>query len=134
MPMDYAQYRAEVTADIADVLAAASCQPILFIGSGFTRRYTGGPNWEELLKELAAACPQIDKDFAYYKQLYAGDFKKIGTVFTEAYREWAWGKGKSKFPAEYFDAAFPGDVFIKHMVAEQLATLGPSAKRVVWHS
>lgn len=128
MPMDYAQYQAEVTADIADVLAAASCQPILFVGSGFTRRYTGGPNWEELLKELATACPQIDKDFAYYKQLYAGDFKKIGTVFTEAYREWAWGKGKSKFPAEYFDAAYPGDVFIKHMVAELLAKLGPSAK------
>jgi hypothetical protein len=128
MPMDYAQYQAEVAADIADVLAAASCQPILFVGSGFTKRYTGGPNWEELLKALASACPQIDKDFAYYKQLYAGDFKKIGTVFTEAYREWAWGKGKGKFPAEYFDAAYSGDVFIKHMVAELLAKLGPSAK------
>lgn len=128
MPMDYAQYQVEVTADIADVLAAASCQPILFVGSGFTKRYTGGPNWEELLKALAAACPQIDKDFAYYKQLYDGDFKKIGTVFTDAYREWAWGKGKSKFPPEYFDAAYPGDVFIKHMIAELLAKLGPSAK------
>jgi SIR2-like domain len=128
MPMNYAQYQAEVTADIADVLAAAGCQPILFVGSGFTKRYTGGPSWEELLKALAAACPQIDKDFAYYKQLYAGDFKKIGTVFTEAYREWAWGKGKSKFPAEYFDAALSGDVFIKHMVAELLSKLGPSAK------
>lgn len=128
MPMDYAQYQVEVTADIADVLAAAGCQPILFVGSGFTKRYTGGPNWEELLKALAAACPQIEKDFAYYKQLYAGDFKKIGTVFTEAYREWAWGKGKGKFPAEYFDAALSGDVFIKHMVAESLSALGPSAK------
>lgn len=127
MPMDYAQYQAEVIADIGDVLAAANCQPILFIGSGFTKRYAGGPNWEELLQNLAAACPQIDKDFAYYKQLYDSDFKKIGTIFTDAYREWAWGKGKSKFPPEYFDAAYPGDVFIKHMVAELLAKLGPSA-------
>jgi SIR2-like domain len=126
--MDYAQYQAEVTHDIADVLATASCQPILFVGSGFTKRYTGGPNWEELLKALAVACPQIDKDFAYYKQLYDGDFKRIGTVFTDAYREWAWGKGKNKFPAEYFDSAHPGDVFIKHMIAELLAKLGPSAK------
>jgi hypothetical protein len=125
--MDYAQYQAEVIADIGDVLAAANCQPILFIGSGFTKRYAGGPNWEELLQNLAAACPQIDKDFAYYKQLYDSDFKKIGTIFTDAYREWAWGKGKSKFPPEYFDAAYPGDVFIKHMVAELLAKLGPSA-------
>lgn len=128
MPMDYAQYQVEVTTDVADVLAAARCQPILFVGSGFTKRYTGGPNWEELLKSLAAACPQIDKDFAYYKQLYEGNFKKIGTVFTDAYREWAWGKGKSKFPIEYFDAKYQGDVFIKHMIAELLAKLGPSAK------
>jgi len=26
MPMDYAEYQAEVAADIADVLAAASCE------------------------------------------------------------------------------------------------------------
>jgi len=128
MPMDYAQYQAEVIADIADVLAAARCQPILFVGSGFSKRYTGGPSWEELLKQLAAVCPQIDKDFAYYKQLYDSDFKKIGSVFTDLYREWAWGKGKGKFPQEYFDAAFPGDVFIKHKVAELLGDLGPSAK------
>ena len=128
MPMDYTQYQTEVIADIADVLAAAKCQPILFVGSGFTKRYTGGPNWEELLKALALACPQIDKDFAYYKQLYDGDFKKIGAVFTEAYREWAWGKGRSKFPPEYFDAKYSGDVFIKHTIAELLANLGPSQK------
>lgn len=128
MPMDYAQYQAEVTADIADVLAVANCQPILFVGSGFSKRYTGGPNWEELLKQLAADCPQIDKDFAYYKQLYDGDFKKIGSVFTDLYREWAWGKGKNQFPTEYFDSEFPGDVFIKHKVADLLGSLGPSGK------
>lgn len=128
MPMDYARYQAEVTTDIADVLATACCQPILFVGSGFSKRYTAGPSWEELLKALAAACPQIDKEFAYYKQVYDGDFKKIGSVFTDAYREWAWGKGKNKFPSKYFDAAYPGDVFIKHMVAELLSKLGPSTK------
>lgn len=128
MPMDYAQYQAEVTADVADVLAAASCQPILFVGSGFTRRYSGGPSWEELLKQLAQNCPTIDKDFAYYKQLYDGDLKKIGTLFTDLYREWAWGKGKSKFPNDYFTEAYGADVFIKHAVSELLANLGPNAK------
>ncbi|MES2936033.1 MAG: SIR2 family protein [Pseudomonadota bacterium] len=125
MPMDYQQYQMEVITDITDVLAAASCQPILFIGSGFTRRYCGGPSWEELLKQLAQTCPTIDKDFAYYKQLYNGDLKKIGTLFTELYREWAWGKGKAKFPPEYFTEAYHSDVFIKHTVADLLAGLGP---------
>ena len=75
MPMDYKQYQTEVTEDIAAVLETASCQPILFVGSGFTRRYAKDPNWEELLTALAKACPLIDKDFAYYKQTYNGDLK-----------------------------------------------------------
>jgi hypothetical protein len=127
MPMDYKQYQAEVAEDVATILETASCQPILFVGSGFTRRYAQGPNWEELLAALAKACPLIDKDFAYYKQTYNGDLKKIGTVFTDLYRDWAWStKGKNKFPDEYFTAAHTSDVFIKHAVAEQLKNLGPN--------
>ncbi|QWC88277.1 SIR2 family protein [Cupriavidus metallidurans] len=128
MPMDYKQYQAEVTADIEQVLGAAQCQPILFVGSGFTKRYAGGPNWEQLLTNLAANCPLIDKDFAYYKQAHAGDLKKIGTVFSELYREWAWGKGKASFPPEYFVADARGDSFIKYAVSELLEGLGPNAK------
>lgn len=128
MPLDYKQYQDEVTADVAAVLAAASCQPILFVGSGFTKRYAGGPNWEELLRRLAAQCPSIDKDFAYYKQTYGGDLKKIGSLFSDLYREWAWGKGKSKFPAEYFTEAFQSDIFIKHTIAEILKNLGPKGE------
>lgn len=127
MPMDYAQYQQEVTADIASVLASASCQPILFIGSGFTKRYAGGPNWEELLRQLAAACPLIDKDFAYYMQAHEGDLKRIGSLFSDLYREWAWTKGKSKFPAEYFTEKYTSDVFIKHTIATLLKDLGPKS-------
>lgn len=128
VPMNYKQYQEEVAADVAKVLGDAECQPILFIGSGFSKRYAKGPNWEELLTALAKNCPQIDKDFAYYKQTYNGDLKKIGSVFTDLYREWAWSKGKSNFPAEYFSADAPADIFIKHKIAELLHGLGPDAK------
>lgn len=127
MPMDYKQYQEEVCADIAEVLANAECQPILFVGSGFSKRYAGGPNWEELLAMLAEACPLIDKDFAYYKQAHVS-LQKIGSVFTDLYREWAWTKGKAEFPAEYFNANVPADIFIKHKIAEILGGLGPNAK------
>ena len=80
MPLDYKQYQVEVIADIAKVLGDAECQPILFVGSGFSKRYANGPSWEELLTALAEKCPLIDKDFAYYKQTYDGDLKKIGTT------------------------------------------------------
>lgn len=134
MPMDYTQYQQEVTADIASVLASASCQPILFIGSGFTKRYAGGPNWEELLRKLAAACPLIDRDFAYYKQAHEGDLKKIGSLFSNLYREWAWTKGKSKFPLEYFTEKYTSDVFIKHTIATLLKDLGPKGGKASYGS
>lgn len=127
MPANYEKYQLDVTADIEKVLADAECQPILFVGSGFSKRYAGGPNWEELLATLAEQCPLIDKDFAYYKQAYNGDLKRIGSIFTDAYREWAWGKGKSKFPSEYFIASAPADIFIKHSIAVMLENLGPNA-------
>lgn len=123
MSLDYEQYKREVSSDVASVLAEAGCQPILFVGSGFTRRYAGGPSWEELLSRLAADCPLIDKEFAYFKQAFAGDMKKIGTVFSDIYREWAWGSGRDSFPREYFSENYPSDVFIKHAVAKLLGDI-----------
>jgi hypothetical protein len=105
MPMNYKQYQEEVSEDIAAVLSAASCQPILFVGSGFTKRYAKGPNWEELLRALATQCPRIDKDFAYYKQTYHGDLKRIGSIFSDLYRESAWAGGRIQFPDDYFREA-----------------------------
>ena len=128
MPINYKQYQDEVCADITKVLGDAECQPILFIGSGFSKRYANGPNWEELLTLLAKNCPLIDKDFAYYKQTYNGDLKKIGSIFTDIYREWAWGTGRKSFPTEHFDANAPADIFIKHTIAEILKELGPNSK------
>ncbi|MFM0095177.1 SIR2 family protein [Paraburkholderia nemoris] len=129
MPMDYKQYQEEVTADIAARLAEASCQPILFVGSGFAKRYAKGPNWDELLTQLAEKCPLIDKPYAYYKQANHGDQKKIGTIFSEHYRDWAWTEeGKKDYLPEYYVADAPSDIFIKHTAAEILKDLGPDAK------
>lgn len=125
MPMDYKQYQDEITSDITGVIADAGCQPILFVGSGFAKRYTQAPNWEELLRKLAETCPNIDKDYAYYKQTY-NDLTVIGKVFADAYREWAWGEGRSKFPEAYFSEKYPTDIFLKHTVAELLKGLGPN--------
>lgn len=122
MPLDYKQYQEEVTADIADVLKTAGCQPILFIGSGFSRRYAKAPNWDELLRKLAEACPNIEQDYAYFKQKY-GDLPRIASIFAEAYSEWAWGAGRKHFPKEYFAEAYPADVFLKHAAAQLLYKL-----------
>ncbi|ABD68809.1 conserved hypothetical protein [Rhodoferax ferrireducens T118] len=124
---NYAQYQQEMTVDIANILKTAQCQPILFVGSGFSRRYANGPSWEILLTELAANCPFIDKDFAYYKQKYDGDLCKVGSVFAEQYFEWAWSPaGKKNFPPHLFAAGVPRDAYIKHAAADKLGSLAIS--------
>jgi hypothetical protein len=120
----YVQYQQDIKADIAETLKLFQCQPILFIGSGFSLRYANGPNWETLLTKVADACPAIDKDFAYYKQKYDNDLPKVGSVFAELYFEWAWTKeGKKKFPPELFSADVPRDSYLKHVVASLLNDL-----------
>src|SRR6516164_3709558 len=61
-------YQGEITADIEACVSQMGCQPILFVGSGLSKRYFAGPSWDELLTHLGRECPLIDKDYAYYKQ------------------------------------------------------------------
>ena len=118
---DYMQYQKELRTDIAETLQRLQCQPILFIGSGFSLRYANGPNWETLLSELAKDCPTIDKDFAYFKQKYDGDLTRVGTHFANEYFEWAWSKdGKKQFPPSLFEANIPRDAYIKYKASERL--------------
>ncbi|HEY5329825.1 MAG TPA: SIR2 family protein [Acidobacteriaceae bacterium] len=122
----YASYQADVSADIAACVQGMSCQPILFIGSGLSRRYFGGPSWDELLSRLAKECPLIDRDFAYYKQSLVSPLA-IGEAFAASYREWAWSTGRKSFPDSLFDEKVPGNAYIKHRIAEILSSMTPAS-------
>lgn len=117
----YAQYQEDIKADVAETLTLLQCQPILFIGSGFSRRYAGGPNWEALLTLAAEVCPVIERDFTYYKLKYDSDLTKVASVFADFYFEWAWSKeGRKHFPPELFSGNTPRDSYLKHQVADLL--------------
>ena len=55
MTSNYEKYISDVSDDIQTCLEEIGCQPILFVGSGFTKRYINGPSWEELLLELLSS-------------------------------------------------------------------------------
>lgn len=116
MPNNYHQYIEDVSDDIKTCLEGMGCQPILFVGSGLTKRYLAGPNWEELLQQLAAECPNIDKRFAYYKQKYP-ELIDIGTIFSDAYNEWAWSEGESEFPPTLFEEGNDPSIYFKHKIS-----------------
>ena len=118
-------YREAVQADVEACLSEKGVQPILFLGSGVSRRYFDAPDWNGLLAEMARVCPTIDRDFAYYQQSFAS-LRHIGQEFAERFKEWAWEEGRGRYPEEYFDARFGPDIFLKHEVTEYLQSNTPN--------
>ncbi|MBL1265850.1 SIR2 family protein [Methylomicrobium sp. RS1] len=125
MSQGYEAYQKTVEADISTCLEEMCVQPILFIGSGISQRYFDGPNWDNLLELMAQKCP-LAKDFAYYRQKHSS-LIDAGTDLAELYREWAWGEGRSEFPANLFSSYQPADIYIKHKVAEYFEALSSSS-------
>ena len=118
-----AEYQQEIKNDIITCLEDMSAQPILFIGSGLSRRYFSAPNWLEILNKLADRCPNIQHEFGYYRQKY--DNPAIGTIFAEKYQDWAWGAGRDIFPSDLFSDNLPSDIYVKHMIGTILKQMTP---------
>ncbi|MDE9536911.1 SIR2 family protein [Xenorhabdus bovienii] len=117
MIRDYKQYQSDVADDIQACLEDLECQPILFIGSGLIRRYANGPDWKGLLKKLMEECPEIEREFSYYTQQRLSNID-IGTILSEAYRDWAWGSGRGEFSEELFNENYDGDIYLKSKVSD----------------
>lgn len=109
-------YKDNIRDDVVTCLDKMGVQPILFIGSGISQRYYGGPSWTSLLSTLAEQCPTIDRDFAYYNQTHLS-LPDVGSTFANKFREWAWGEGRELFPNALFEPSAKADIYIKHSVA-----------------
>jgi hypothetical protein len=120
----YARYVEEISDDIADTVQQFGCQPILFIGSGLTRRYLNAPSWDELLSYLATHCSSIEKGLGFYKQAFKTPMS-VGEEFARLYQEWAWGTGHNEFPEEMFEADVGAQSYLKYKIAAYLSSLTP---------
>ena len=69
------EYQTKIKKDIIACLEDMSAQPILFIGSGLSKRYFEAPNWIELLKRLGEKCPDVEHYFGYYNQKHDKETK-----------------------------------------------------------
>lgn len=124
MRSEYPEYVDLVTEDVETCLDERPYQPILFVGSGMSKRYFEGPSWIDLLEHLATECPNVDHDLGYYLQ--DSSLPEVGQIFSRDYREWAWGDGRDEFPDTLFNAETPSDAYIKYKISEFFKSITPT--------
>lgn len=123
-------YRQKADAAVRDLLLEFECQPILFVGSGLSRRYFGAPNWHELLKAIFNRIPDGPDTYEYLRQKHDDDPVAIGSVLSDMVFEWAWKEARSEFPEEFFNSKVSKDSFLKHLACQHLAQITPAIAHI----
>jgi hypothetical protein len=123
-------YKTKIQDAIKELLSEYECQPILFVGSGFSKRYFNGPNWADLLKFGFASLADGASSFDYFRQKHDDDLALVGTALSEKVFEWAWKEGRSFFPAEYFESRTNKDSFVKFLLCDHMRKITPEISKV----
>ena len=122
-PEEVKAYNEKNAATIQTLLADMGCRPVLFVGSGLSQRYAGGPSWLNLLEALAKKIGMEPAHFAFLAQQAGGDLIQLGSLIADEVHTWAFSAGKNSFPAELFQPQREKDNFIKHLAAGLLREL-----------
>lgn len=122
---DYEAYKAKNLETIKGVLADMGCRPVLFVGSGITKRYLNGPDWKSLLKAIADRVGMSEDRFNYLYQKGDNNPILVGSLVSEEVHAWAFSAGKNYFPKDYFEAGVDKDIFIKFLACEIMQKLLP---------
>lgn len=120
-PDEYERYKARNLEFIEAMLQGVVARPVLFLGSGISRRYVGGPSWMELLAALADRAGLSKDRLTFLAQKAGNDPIILGTLLSEDIFEWAWTTGKNNFPSEYFTDRYEKTIFIKKLASDYLA-------------
>lgn len=120
----YSEYQERIKCDMINCIEAMECLPILFVGSGLSKRYFDAPNWKELLSIMAENNP-ISKPFAFYKQNFT-DNSRIGSELAKEYNTWAWNERKAFSDDLYLDENNL-DIFLKSKIVEYLVSHTPDS-------
>lgn len=123
---DYETYKAKNLDLIRSTIDDMGCRPVLFVGSGMTKRYLGGPDWLGLLREVSRRAGLSDDRFNFLAQKGNNNPIQIGSLVSEEIHAWAFAAGRNQFPAEYFEAGIDKDAFVKFLACEVMNELLPN--------
>ena len=119
----------DVRAALAEQLRHRS-SPVLFIGSGLTRRYTGAENWEGLLRHFAEITA---RPYDYYRTQADGYLPAVATAIAEAFHNIWWDNEKFKASQEKYAADLAGrESPLKVEVALYLTGMPATGARREW--
>lgn len=125
LPERYEEYKQAISSDIRTVLDEANVQPVLFVGTGVSRRYFTAPSWNELLQRMTELCVTLDRPYGYYRQTRTPP--EMGQFLAEAFQEAAWTVQTDEFDGytDHFD--HPPDIYLKYKVSEYIDSLTPDS-------
>jgi len=122
---NFEEYQSTVTEDIRETVGSKPVQPILFAGSGLSKRYFSGPSWDGLLSELAADCPKMEHNYGYYRQ--SRDPTEMGSLLADRFAQWAWDQNERKFSEMDLDYEDKQDIFLKSEVTDRFKEVTPDS-------
>jgi hypothetical protein len=122
--LDNNDYKDEVIERIAAVRKSFPLQPIVFVGSGLSRRWLSMPTWKDLLGWAIDECSDIKKPLNFFMQQENGDLSLVASRISKDYQSWAWGDGREHFPDILFESEVPKDIYLKYHICRYLKSFG----------
>lgn len=115
---NYNEYLNERLSTLKTNMYDSGCRPILFVGTGVSRRYINAPDWSGLLNILIKENPNIEYPLGYYLQDSSDDLTVVATKIIEDYFKFAWQKkSEGIYPEELYE--YPDkSIFLKYTVAD----------------
>ena len=74
--------------NLTKLLNESATTPVLFIGSGFSRRYLGTKNWEKLLEHFSTS---LNQSFNLYtSKVKNNNLPKVASIMAEEFHDIWW--------------------------------------------
>lgn len=89
--------------NLKEHLQKFNTSPILFVGSGFSRRYLDLPTWENLLKEMVKRL-SLTKPFEYYKSKANSSMPEVAKLIGDDFNDIWWGNNLFEESRKSFQA------------------------------
>ena len=117
--------------ELREHLKKFAAAPVLFVGSGVSRRFLGLPDWTGLLQYLSSL---TGNDYDYYRSTAAGDPSRIASLIAPALHEYLWQPAQKPLRTKYRTHLTAPDSAIKILTAEFILNSADAGFRTGKHA